>query len=148
TAQTEAYQARVQTAINAGQTRAQAEAALSTEWFGEPIQGTGRQFRARLGARLEAEFAASGPGVVDAAYNANAAALQGHVGATPTTGATDAQIIENLRTTPEMRFSNESAAAYHVEKHVRELPPSEAPTSTSPSARVTAYLASATETVH
>ncbi|MGH2898118.1 MAG: hypothetical protein ACRDMZ_05540, partial [Solirubrobacteraceae bacterium] len=102
----------------------------------------------RLGAKVEAEFATSGPGVADAAYNANAAALQGHVGATPTTGATEAQVIENLRTVPEMRFSSESAAAYHVDKHVGELPPSEAPASSSPAARVTAYLASATETVH
>jgi len=84
-AQTEAYQSRIQAAINAGQTQREAEAALSTEWFGEPIQGTGKQFRLRLGAKVEAELATSGPGIADAAYNANAAALQGHVGATPTT---------------------------------------------------------------
>ena len=86
--------------------------------------------------------------MVGAAYNANAAALQGHVGPTPVTGTTEAQIIENLRTVPEMRFSSESAAAYHVDKHVGELPPSEAPRSSTPPARVTAYLGSATETVH
>ena len=60
--------------------------------------------------------------------------------------ASDAETIAKLRALPEIKFSTESSAAYHVEKHIDDLPPSEA-NLTTPATRVQSYLESAAKTV-
>ncbi len=155
--ETAAYQGRVEAAIASGESRQAAELRLSTELFGAPVAGTGPNFRRKLGAHLEARLGIpgdptrAGPGAeaATAAYDANAAALHDQGGIGPTrigTASSDADALARLRELNEVTFSTESAGAYHVEKHVAELPPSEV-TGTTPEARVRDYLASALATV-
>jgi hypothetical protein len=143
--------------VQSGQTQKQAEDQLSQELFGkgQKVAGTGKVFKVKLGEKIEAEFglpgnsAKAGPGAsaAQAAYSANAKALRDHIGLTSIgSAASDADAIAAIRKLPEVKFSTESAGAYHVEKHAGELSPSEV-TGTSPDARVRDYLASATKTV-
>jgi hypothetical protein len=154
-AETEAYQARVQAAVRGGQSQKAAEAQQSQALFGVKVEGTGKVFRSKLGEKIELEFGQpgnstkAGPGAAaaQAAYSANAEALKGHIGPSSVgSAASDADAIAAIQKLPEIAFSTESAGAYHVEKHVSELPPSEV-TGTTPAARVKDYLASATKTV-
>ncbi len=156
-AETEAYQARVQAAVKAGESQKAAETRLSQELFGEPVAGTGPNFRKKLGAKIELAFGQpgnpdkAGPGATAAttAYDQNAKALadRGGIGTSNVgSAASDADAVAKLRALPDVKFANESAGAYHVEKHFNELPPSEV-LGTSPADRVRAYLASALKTV-
>jgi hypothetical protein len=98
-------------------------------------------FRQAAAAQAERQMAQAGDpnrisetarAAVDAAYQRYAGQIGGRTGTQRINPrVTDGELPAALRALPEVRFSSESAAVYHVQKHTRELPPSERPAARS-----------------
>jgi putative RNase toxin 3 of polymorphic toxin system/uncharacterized protein DUF4157 len=127
---------------------------LATTAFGAEIEGFGDQFKKAMAAKVENDLgvvgdptkAGTGATRTQATFDANKAALAGHIGTDRiASGLSDADAIARVKAVPEVKFASETAGSYHVEKHGvvgKELPPSELAGD-----KVAGFLASANKTV-
>ncbi|GLQ45814.1 hypothetical protein GCM10007862_08650 [Dyella lipolytica] len=124
---------------------------MSKAALGEEIDGFGPRFKKAMAAKVENELgqpgdptrAGSGATQTQATLDANKLALRGRIGAaTIDSGLSDVDAMAKVKALPEVKFGSETAASYHVEKHVGELPPSELSGN-----RVSDFLKSANKTI-
>jgi hypothetical protein len=124
---------------------------LATKAFGEEIDGFGPRFEKAMAAKIENDLGAagnpakagSGGTQTQAIFEANKQALAGHIGSERiASGLNDTDAIARIKALPEVKFGSETAASYHVEKHISELPAGELTGN-----KVSDFLASAKKTI-